>query len=94
MVGGASTAGLPDNETIATLYLAGSVATNFLAASRAASSRLGATSVAAIDWEVSSTTITVALSLGTFTWATGRAHAPVMSASELRAMATATWRRH
>lgn len=82
-------AGLPDRLTSATLYCAGSDATNCLASSLAASNRLGLTSVDAIDWLTSSTSTMVARSRGTRSTPLGRDQAMVSAARLSRVSATA-----
>src|SRR4051812_35374216 len=76
-VGGTSVVALPAKDTTATLNLGGSEFTNCTAADLAASSLLGATSVAIIDSETSMVTTTVARSRGTATWSLGFANANV-----------------
>jgi hypothetical protein len=63
----------PAKVTRPTLNSSGSPRTNSRAASSAACSRLGSTSVARIDAEASTATITVARSRGTCTSSAGRA---------------------
>src|SRR5215831_20278862 len=78
IVGGTTTEALPPNFTSPTLMRGGSMSTNDLAPARAASMRLGNTSVAFIDSDTSIAIITVARSRGTFTAAVGCA-APIVS---------------
>ena len=85
---------MPAIETTATLYFSGSSATNSIAASLAASSRVGLTSVACMDSEASITRTTVARSRGTSTWVFGRANAAVSVIRLSSERATARCRRH
>src|SRR5215218_9388207 len=76
-VGGTTTVGLPAKVTNATLNLGGNELTNSTAAPLAARSRLGSTSSASMDSEMSMVTTTVARSRGTDTWSFGLANATV-----------------
>ena len=76
------------------MIFGGMMSRKTLAAFLAASIRLGATSVAIIDSDVSMARMTVARSRGTFSSRAGRARATTMQASpSTRAMA-GRWRRH
>ena len=76
VTGGSRTAGLPDSDTRDRLYWAGTALTKSDAASFAAASRFGLTSVAFIDSDVSITTTMVAALRGTRSTPNGRAQAP------------------
>ncbi len=92
-VGGDSTLVVPAKVTRPTSNPAGRSLTNFVAASAAASSRLGSTSVAFMESDTSIATSTVARSRGTRMSISGRA---VASASRAKAKSMATtgvWRR-
>ena len=76
-VGGTTVVALPAKVTRATLNFGGSEFTNCTAAPLAATSRLGSTSSASMDSEMSMVTTTVARSRGTDTWSLGLAKATV-----------------
>ena len=73
VIGGAMIDGDPDIDTSATLYESGRSWTNLMAASLAAESRLGATSAADIDSDVSITITMVARSRGCLSTPSGLA---------------------
>lgn len=81
MVGGASTVATPENVTTPTWKVSGRSVMNSAAATRAASRRVGSTSVASMDLETSIATMTVARSCGTRISTSGRAAATVNPAS-------------
>ena len=76
------------------MIFGGMMSRKILAASLAASIRLGSTSVAIIDSEVSMARMTVARSRGTFSSRAGRARATTMQASPSTSAMAGTWRRH
>jgi hypothetical protein len=75
VVGRASTLGAPAKVTSPTWNRAGISSRKASAAVRAASMRVGGTSVLSIDWEVSMTSMIVAWSRGTWAVASGLARA-------------------
>ena len=89
-VGGTATKARLPNATSATLYAFGTLARNAYAALRAASSRVGATSVAVIEREMSTASTTVADFRGTVRSAWGRAIPTTRAASASRSRASGT----
>ena len=92
-VGATTTTAREANDTSATWNFSGTLARNALAAARAAPSRDGRTSVAAIDRETSIASTTVASSRLTVTVACGRATPTIIAASATRKIASGTCRR-
>ena len=82
------------NDTIPTRIPAGSCFTNEWAAALAASSRVGATSVAFMEPETSMARMTVESSRGTARTIVGRASPITRNAMATRYSAAGTWRRH
>ena len=93
-VGGTSTCALPANATSPSRNRRGNESTNARTARCAALIRVGSTSVARIDCDTSTASITVAVSRGTWTARAGRANAMTMSTSASSRHAAARWRRH
>ena len=92
MVGLTSTVAIPANETMPRLTPGVRSSTNWVAASCAAASRLGATSVASMDSETSMASITVARFRGSLVSAVGPASATVSSTRPTRINAIGTCR--
>ena len=93
MVGVCSTEAVEENATRPTRIFSGTASRNWLAAPRAALMRSGSTSRAAIEPEVSVTSMIEARSRGTENVASGRASAKASTSSERSSSAGGTWRR-
>src|SRR5579885_2171617 len=93
VVGETRTWAVPENETSPMLSRLGTMSTKALAASWAATSRLGWTSVASMDSEVSMAMTTVARSRGTFTGRAGWAKAVTRAMRDRTNAAAGMWRR-
>ena len=93
VVGGRATVARVPNETIPTRNFFGTCARNTVAAACAACSRVGATSFASIERDVSTASTTVASSLFTVTVAWGRATPTTRVASPTSRIARGRWRR-
>jgi hypothetical protein len=92
-VGSSRTCTVLENDTRPTRKRSGSLSRNVEAADLAASRRVGATSVAVIEAELSIVSSTVASSRGTATTACGLAIATTSAASADTASSAGTWRR-
>jgi hypothetical protein len=93
LVGGTTTEAKPAKETRPTLYWSGSSSTKSAAAALAASIRLGSTSVAIMDSEMSMARMTVARSWGSSTSTAGRVMPPTSTARAMTRMPAGRWRR-
>jgi hypothetical protein len=94
IVGGTTTCGSSENETTPTRSDFGARSRNERIAFFAAASRVGFTSVARIEPEVSTTRTTLARSFGAFTVMVGRASATQSAASDASISAAGTCLRH
>ena len=92
-VGDTTTCGSSENETTPTRSEAGARSRKERIAFFAAARRVGFTSVARIEPDVSTTRTTLARSFGALTVMVGRAKATQSAASEARSSAAGTWRR-